>query len=139
MKLMRTIFALVVLLVLCLGSAACNETESSDETVTLEVEVVDWNGWDPKDEPRPSTSTIEVSQGSTFEVEVLGGPATFEVTSISDDEVELEADQQFAPVNDEGGSNLNDLEDEFTLDRRGDLEMDTATTDAGTHVTVREA
>lgn len=139
MKMMRTGLGSLLLLVFCAAGVGCNDQDTSDESITLEVEVVDWNGWDPDFEPKPVTTTTEVSPGSTFEVEVLGDDATFEVTSISDEEIEFETDESFSPVDADGSFNMLEPEDEFTLDRSGHLELATPTTDGGTHVTLREA
>lgn len=135
MNLTRLLLGLLILLPFAAG---CDDTDGSGETLTLEVTVAAWNGWDPDDKPTPETSTVEVSEGSSFEVEALDA-ITFEVTSIDDDQLELGSDADLALRNAHGGIDVNHPVDEFTLDRAGTLELSTPTLDAGIDITIEVA
>ena len=144
MKLTRMILgpalALLIALLIALPITGCDTKgsagEGADVTATVEVKVVGWNGWDHNDKPAPSTTTVELSRGAAFEVDVLTGPVTFEVSAIDVDSMELETSEPFALMNVGGVIDLNDPTDEFTLPMDGSLKVATPTMDAGTNVTL---
>lgn len=130
-----------------LALTACSDKDSTGtagdpavpDTVTIEVETVAWNGWAGPDAPKPTptTETVDVAEGDTFEVHVLGGEATVEVLEIREDGVDLATSERFSSMTASGGYDLNDPGSEFTLTEQEPLELATPTMDAGTYVTLR--
>ncbi|QCW49572.1 hypothetical protein FE634_02575 [Nocardioides dongxiaopingii] len=97
----------------------------------LTIEASDWNGWDPEHQATPEVTTLEVEVGATATVESVGEEITFEVTEVGDGEVEVSSDQRLAPSGESGGSNLNDLVEEFTVVTGEETSLATPTLDAG--------
>lgn len=125
-----------LLLVPVLGPllAACSgEAGPAD----LQVTVQDWTG-SSEAQPEPSTRSITVSEGDTFDVELNGDTVTVTVAGIDGDGIELETDRDVAPRSSGGGIDLNDLEDSFELERGGSTRFSSPSLDSGTTVTIAE-
>lgn len=140
LRLLATLTACLLALGL-VTSCGTDEGDADAETgpVTLEVTTQGWTGWS-REQPEPETHEVTVSEGDTFEVHVLGGPATFTVVEVRGDELELESDESFSVRDGTGsGFSLTDTETEFEVNRPGRLELVTPTMDAGTTVTLRLA
>ncbi len=129
--------AVAVPLVLLAPVLSCCGTDAG-APVTLEVTTQGWTGWS-REQPEPSSEEVTLSEGETFTVTMLGDEVTVTVTSVDDDGIELETSKELAPRNRGGGSDLDDLTDEFTLDRDGSVAFTTPSLDAGTTVTVAES
>ncbi|WP_134767780.1 hypothetical protein [Nocardioides sp. 1609] len=98
---------------------------------TLTIEASDWNGWDSDHDSTPEITTLPVEVGATATVDSIGDRITFEITEVGDGEVEVSSDQQLAPSGETGGSNLNDLVEEFTVVTGEGTSLATPTLDAG--------
>jgi hypothetical protein len=103
----------------------------SAPSYALTIVSTDWNGWNPDHHPTPETTTLPVVVGASATVDSLGGDATFEVVAVDGDRVTVSSDQRLAPEGETGGSNLDDLVDEFTVVPGEETELDTPTLDAG--------
>lgn len=123
----------VVLLPLLVG---CSNDEPA-APVDLEVTVQGWTGWQ-REQPAPTALSVTLGESETFTVDVTGGKVTVTVVDIDDDEIHLETSRKLAPESEGGGIDLNETTDEFSLERGGQVEFSTPTTDAGTKVTVAE-
>lgn len=125
----------VPLLLLAPVLAGCGSGD--DGPVTLEVTTQDWTGWS-REQPEPSSETVTLAEGETFTVMMLGDEVTVTVTEVDDDGIELETSKELARKNRDGGSDHDDLTDEFTLGRDGSVAFTTPSLDGGTTVTVAE-
>ena len=105
--------------------------------VTLEVTTQDWTGWS-REQPEPDSESVTLGEGETFTVTMLGDEVTVTVADVDDDGIVLETSKELAHRNPGGGSDLDDLTDEFTLDRDGSVAFTTPSLDGGTTVTVAE-
>lgn len=123
----------VPLLLLAPVLAGCGADDEGP--VTLEVTTQDWTGWS-REQPEPSSESVTLSEGGTFTVTMLGDEVTVTVASVDDDGIELETSRELAPRNRGGGSDFDDLTDEFSLDRDGSVAFTTPSLDAGTTVTI---
>lgn len=134
---MRTALTLravaVPLVLLATALAGCGADD--DGPVTLEVTTQDWTGWS-REQPEPSTESHTLEEGGTFTVTMLGDEVTVTVTSVDDDAIELRTSKELARRDPGGGSDHDDLSDEFALDRDGSVAFTTPSLDGGTTVTV---
>lgn len=105
--------------------------------VTLEVTTQDWTGWS-REQPEPESESVAVSEGETFTVTMLGDEVTVTVAEVADDGIVLETSKELARKDPGGGSDHDDLTDEFILDRDGSVAFTTPSLDGGTTVTVAE-
>ena len=130
-----------LLLLIGLACSACGTgkdtsgtfgSDSKDQSVLLQIETTEWNGWDQDYEPNPVTQTIEVTEGEEFELSVLTGEAEFEVVDSDEDGVRLEGDGDLMPF----VSNPDDQSTDFTITDDEPLDLMTPTLDAGTNVTI---
>lgn len=103
--------------------------------VALEVTVQDWTGWSAE-QPEPVRRSVELAEGESLSVTMLGDEVTITVEDVDDDEVELVTSEELAPRNPGGGANLEDLRSEFTVERGGSVAFTTPSLDGGTTVTV---
>ncbi|MFC7405277.1 hypothetical protein [Georgenia alba] len=120
------------LLAVLIGLAACS-AEPEPDPVEVSVEVRDWTGWS-REQPEPEHTTVELSDGATFQVETVSGTVTFTATDVSVEDIELETDQDLVVPNPGGGIDLDGGESRFTLTPDPPLELVTPTMDAGTRV-----
>lgn len=127
--------AAVPLLLLAPVLAGCGADD--DGPVTLEVTTQGWTGWS-RAQPEPETESVTLDEGETFTVTMLGDDVTVTVTEVDDDGIELETSKELARRNPGGGSDHDDLTDEFALDRDGSVAFTTPSLDGGTAVTVAE-
>lgn len=125
--------AAVPLLLLAPVLAGC--ATDDEGPVELEVTTQDWTGWS-REQPEPSSRSVTVSEGETFTVTMLGDEVVVTVVSVDEDGIELETSKELARRNPGGGSDLDDLTDEFSLDRDGSVAFTTPSLDGGTTVTV---
>ncbi|NYG59277.1 hypothetical protein BJ980_002200 [Nocardioides daedukensis] len=115
----------------CAGSGDTGTVGTPAEPVTLTIEATSWNGWAESPSPAvPEVTTEEVHLGSEVTIEAMG-PVTFEVTEVGDGEIRLHSSQRLAPATPSGGTNLNDLVDEFTVTEGTVTRLATPTMDAG--------
>lgn len=127
--------AAVPLLLLAPLLAGCGAGDEGP--VTLEVTTQGWTGWSEQ-QPEPETESVTLEEGDSFTVTMLGDEVTVTVASVDDEEIELETSKELARRNPGGGSDHDDLTDEFTLDRNGSVAFTTPSLDGGTTVTVAE-
>ena len=111
--------------------------DADDGPVTLEVTAQDWTGWS-REQPEPESESVTLSEGGTFTVSMLGEEVTVTVAEVADDGIVLETSKELARLSAGGGSDHDDLTDEFTLDRDGSVAFTTPSLDGGTTVTVTE-
>lgn len=122
------------LLLVALASTACGPgddtgaTDAPPDDLALTVVSSDWNGWDPDHRSTPETTTIDATAGAAATVE---GGVRLEVVAVRDGEVDLELDQDLAPRNEGGGSDMNDLVDEVTVTAGEETGLASPTLDAG--------
>lgn len=127
--------AALAALALTLPLAACNDdTSAASDPVTIDIEEQDWTDWTSQ-KMEPNTHTVEVGEGDTFEVTALGDPVTIEVVEIGEDQIEIETSAQLAPEGETGGVNMNEADDDFTLERGESTRLSTPSEDGGTHIT----
>lgn len=110
---------------------------ADDGPVTLEVTTQDWTGWS-REQPESESESVTLGEGEAFTVTMLGDEVTVTVTEVADDGIVLETSKELARKNPGGGSDHDDLTDEFTLDRDGSVAFTTPSLDGGTTVTVAE-
>ncbi len=134
---LRAVAVLLLLLAPVLTGCGSGDGGGDDGPVTLEVTTQGWTGWS-EEQPEPSSQSVTVSEGETFTVTMLGDEVTVTVTAVDDDGIVLETSKELARRNPGGGSDHDDLTDEFALDRDGSVAFTTPSLDAGTTVTVSE-
>lgn len=117
-------------------TGACGSEAPSAGAASVRVETTDWNGWDERAGPAPEVTTVEVSPGSTFEVDAFDGPLEFTVTEVGDARIELESDRELVAIGSGGGLDFDTATASFTLTGDEPLELGTPTMDAGTSVTL---
>ncbi|MDQ6525697.1 hypothetical protein RB608_18915 [Nocardioides sp. LHD-245] len=125
---------LAPLLLTALPLAGCGH----DGPVRLEITVQDWTGWS-EEQPEPVVTTRELVEGDTFTVDLIGEEeVVVTVVQVDGDEVALETSEPLAGEGEGGGTDIDDLSTEFSLDRDGAVVFGTPTFDGGTTVTVAE-
>ncbi|MFB9312176.1 hypothetical protein [Nocardioides plantarum] len=131
----RLLTTVVLAPLAALGVVGCRSDDSGTEGPgpggTLTIVSSDWNGWDPEHTPTPRTTTLPASVGSSVTVDSIGETLTFEVARVGGGEVAVSSSRELAPEGETGGSNLNDLVDEFTVERGAETVLDTPTLDGG--------
>jgi len=121
---------------------ACGDGDSDGGSegasdVDLEVTLQETSGWS-SEQPKPTSSTVTVGEGDSFDVHVLTGDLTITVLAVDDDGIRVRTSQPMAPLSDGGGISLRSDDDEFELSRGGEVSFSTPTMDAGTVVTLAE-
>jgi len=122
--------------------AACGDGDSDRGSagasdVELEVTLQGTTGWS-REQPKPTSSTVTVGEGDSFDVHVLTGDLTITVVAVDDDGIRVRTSEPMAPHGDGGGISLRSDDDEFELPRGGEVSFSTPTMDAGTTVTLAE-
>lgn len=117
-----------------LGGAG-DGTEESSDPASLKVETQDWTGWS-REQPQPSTRTVEVRVGESIDIEALGDTRSFEVTDIEVKHVSLSSDEAWSPRSESGGIDLTSTQTQFEVTASEPLEVSTPTMDGGTTVTI---
>ncbi len=123
----------------CLLLTACGEGSDDDGAqagpVTIDVVRQGWTGWS-REQPKPITRQVTVSEGESFRVDDLGGEIVFTVKHIDDGRVELESSESLSPREGDAGVDLRSDQDEFELTADGPLTVTTPTMDAGVTFTL---
>lgn len=122
-------------LLLCLLAAPLTACGGESGPVALEVTVQDWTGWS-REQPEPVRRSVELTEGQSLVVTMLGDEVTITVEDVDDEEVELRTSEALAPRTLDGGANHRDLRSDFTVQRGGSVAFTTPSLDAGTTVTV---
>ena len=133
---------LLIVAVLGIGAlTACGSSSDDGPALSGELTVVatTWNGWDPDFRPTPATSTIPTREGETATFQCLGDTIELRVSEVGDESVTLHLSQELAPQTESGGSNHNQLTDEFEIEVDESVSFSTPTLDAGCNYAVELA
>ena len=85
------------------------------------------------------TSTIPTREGESTTFQCLGDTIELRVSEVGDGSVTLDLSQELAPQTESGGSNHNELTDEFEIEVDESVSFSTPTLDAGCNYTVELA
>ncbi|MDT0202954.1 hypothetical protein [Nocardioides sp. AE5] len=140
----RTITPLTALLLLLIAPlfAACGSANSAvggdeEQRVTIDVVVERWSGWvAPEELPEPEVQTVELAIGEDFQIDVIGGTATFTLTAVGAETATLDLGQGPLLAVGKHGTYRPDLPRLHVLDRGVPLELSTPSEDAATFITL---